>query len=229
MLDFDATDDPLHGEQEGRFFHGYYRNYCYLPLYCFCGDIPLWAELRESNQDGSAGTREALEKILRAIRKRFGKHVPVIVRADSGFCRDELMTWIEGQPGVHYCIGLARNSRLEKMLEPAFEQALEGLGYHELVECAMAAGADRPPEIGELEGSARRFAELRYRTLKSWSRERRVIGKAEVTNGKKNPRYIVTDLTGVEQWAQPDEVRETLGSGQRLYEKFYCRTRRDGD
>lgn len=222
VLDFDATDDPVHGDQEGRFFHGYYKDYCYLPLYCFCGDIPLWAELRESNQDGSAGTKEALEKILGAIRKRFGKHVPVIVRADSGFCRNGLMSWIEGQPNVHYCIGLARNSRLEEMLEPAFHQALEDLGYHELVECAAAAGADRPIEISELEGSARRFAELRYRTLKSWDRERRVIGKAEVTNGKKNPRYIVTDLTGAEWWAQPAGARETFGSGQGLYEEFYC-------
>lgn len=222
VLDFDATDDPVHGNQEGRFFHGYYKSYCYLPLYCFCGDIPLWAELRESNQDGSAGTKEALEKILKAIRKRFGKHVKVIVRADSGFCRDGLLSWIEEQPDVHYCIGLARNARLEKLLEPTFTEVLEELGYNQLVECARAAGADRPPEISELEGSARRFADLRYRTLKSWDRERRVIGKAEVTNGKKNPRYIVTDLTGEEAWAQLAEDRDVFADAKSLYEKFYC-------
>lgn len=222
VLDFDATDDPIHGDQEGKFFHGYYKNYCYLPLYCFCGDIPLWAELRKSDKDGSAGTKEALEKILKAIRGRFGKHVKVIVRADSGFCRDELLTWIEGRRNVHYCIGLARNARLERMLGPAFEETLGKLDYDQLVECAQAAGADRPPEVGDLEGSARTFAELRYETLDSWSRERRVIGKAEVTNGKKNPRFIVTDLTGKEKWAREAGCRDLFEGGQKLYENFYC-------
>jgi hypothetical protein len=222
VLDFDATDDPIHGDQEGKFFHGYYRNYCYLPLYCFCGDIPLWAELRKSDRDGSAGTREALAKILGAIRKRFGKKVRVIVRADSGFCRDELLDWIERKKNVHYVIGLARNARLEKMLGPAFEEALGELGYHEWVRKVWESGTGRLPEIGDLEGSARSFAELRYRTLDSWSRERRVIGKAEVTNGKKNPRFIVTDLTGKEKWARDAECQALFGSGQNLYEKFYC-------
>lgn len=216
VLDFDATDDPIHGEQEGRFFHGYYKNYCYLPLYCFCGNIPLWAELRESNQDGSAGTREALETILKAIRKRFGKDVVVIVRADSGFCRDELMSWIEEQPNLHYCFGLARNKRLQEMLEPTFAQVLDDLSYPDLVLNAQAAGAESLPE---LEGSARRFSELRYRTLKSWSRERRVVGKAEIANGKKNPRFIVTDITGEEDWAKDYDMFQ---GGQCLYEKFYC-------
>lgn len=216
VLDFDATDDPIHGEQEGRFYHGYYKNYCYLPLYCFCGDIPLWAELRKSDRDGSAGTREALETILKAIRKRFGKQVVVIVRADSGFCRDDLMSWIEGVPNVHYCFGLARNKRLQGMLEPTFDQVLDDLDYPELVLSALAAGAT---DLPELEGTARRFSELRYRTLKSWSRERRVVGKAEITNGKKNPRFIVTDMTGEEDWAQGEVMFQ---DGQNLYEKFYC-------
>jgi hypothetical protein len=216
VLDFDATDDAIHGEQEGRFYHGYYKNYCYLPLYCFCGTIPLWAELRKSDQDGSAGTREALEKILGAIRKRFGKKVVVVVRADGGFCRDELMSWIEGQANVHYCIGLPRNKRLQKMLEPTFDQVLEDLGHPELVLSAMAAGAESLPEP---EGCARRFKELRYRTLKSWSRERRVVGKAEITNGKKNPRFIVTDITGEEDWAKDNAM---FKDGQGLYERFYC-------
>jgi len=219
VLDFDATDDPLHGGQEGRFFHGFYRNYCYLPLYCFCGDIALWAELRTAERDASAGTREALEKILTAIRKRFGKHVVVVVRGDSGFCRDELMAWIEEQPNVHYCFGLARNKRLEKLLEPTFDKTLEDLDYHDLCLAAAGAGADAPPQIGELEGSARNFADFEYRTLKSWSRPRRVVGKAEITNGKKNPRFIVTDIQGTEAWAQG---LECFRSPRELYEKFYC-------
>jgi len=100
VLDFDATDDALHGQQEGRFFHGYYGGYCYLPLYCFCVDIPLWAQLRTADRDGSDGTLAALQKIVAAIRERFGKHVAIIVRGDSGFCRDELITWIEAQEQV---------------------------------------------------------------------------------------------------------------------------------
>jgi len=218
VLDFDATDDPIHGEQEGRFFHGYYKNYCYLPLYCFCGDIALWAELRSSNQDASAGTKEALEKILRAIRKRFGKKVVVIVRADSGFCRDELMDWIEAQPKVHYCFGLARNTRLQRLLEPTFQGLLEELHDPELVLCSRAAGASSLPEC-ESDVTGRRFAGLRYQTRKSWSCERRVIGKAEIPNGKRNPRFVVTDITGEEDWARGEEM---FCDGQSFYEKFYC-------
>jgi len=156
------------------------------------------------------------------IRKRFGKHVRIIVRADSGFCRDELLTWIESQPNIHYCVGPARNKRLEKMLEPAFEETLKKLDYFQLAESAIEAGADKLPEISELEGSERSFAELRYRTLDSWSRERRVIGKAEITKGKKNPRFIVTDLTGKEKWIKKAENKTQFKSGQNLYEKFYC-------
>jgi hypothetical protein len=115
-------DDPVHGRQEGRFFHGYYDTHCYLPLYCFCGDIPLWAQLRTADRDGSDGTLAALQKIIPAIRERFGKHTAILVRGDSGFCREPLMAWIEAQQGVHYTLGLARNSRLEAMLEPAFWQ-----------------------------------------------------------------------------------------------------------
>jgi hypothetical protein len=215
VLDFDATDDPVHGAQEGRFFHGYYGDYCYLPLYGFCGDIPLWAQLRTADRDGSDGTLEALQKIVRAIRGRFGKRVKIIVRADSGFCRDALMSWIEAQPNVHYVLGLARNQRLEQMLAPAFWETAALLD-EDVVLCARAAGATAPPE---LPGTARSFAELRYQTLKSWSRERRVIGKAEITEGRRNPRYIVTDLTGGEEWVR---ACPTLASGQSLYERFYC-------
>lgn len=215
VLDFDATDDRIHGNQEGRFYHGYYGDYCYLPLYCFCGDIPLWAQLRASDRDGSAGTREALEKIVPAIRKRFGKHVMIVVRGDSGFCRDELMGWIEDQPNMCYVLGLARNKRLEGLLAPYFWDAAAQLD-EDVVLCAKAAGATRPPE---LDGTARAFAELRYRTRASWSRERRVIGKAELTTGKENPRFIVTNIGHGEQWTKGLEV---FDDGRSLYEMFYC-------
>ena len=215
VLDFDATDDPLHGQQEGRFFHGYYGGYCYLPLYCFCGDIPLWAQLRTADRDGSDGTLAALEKIVAAIRARFGEKVAIVVRADSGFCREEILAWIEAQPRVHYVLGLARNARLEALLAPAFWKTAALLDEDAAL-CARAAGATAPPPV---EGTARTFAELRYRTLASWSRERRVIGKAELIEGKSNPRYIVTDLSGEEDWARGEAA---FADGASLYEKFYC-------
>lgn len=210
VLDFDATDDPIHGNQEGRFFHGYYRNYCYLPLYCFCGDIPLCAELRTSDRDGSQGTLEALRRIIPAIRKRLGNEVKIIIRGDSGFCRDELMTWIEEQAGVHYVFGLARNKRLEAHLAPTFESLL----VNHAAACETAREEER-----EAPHAARAFGEFTYQTKDSWSRERRVIGKAEILGEKQNPRFIVTDLTGKEQWAKdvPD-----LTNAKALYEKFYC-------
>lgn len=216
VLDFDATDDLIHGAQEGRFYHGYYGNYCYLPLYCFCEDIPLWAELQEANEDASAGTKEALRKIIRQIRSRLGKKVKIIVRGDSGFCREELMAWIESEANVHYCFGLARNKRLQKQLAPTFAQVRETLGYEELRLCALGAGACDVPEP---EGTARAFSEFEHTTLKSWSRVRRVIGKAEITNGKTNPRFIVTDLSAEEDWTQCDSRFESACA---LYEKFYC-------
>jgi hypothetical protein len=210
VLDFDATDDPIHGNQEGRFFHGYYREYCYLPLYCFCGDIPLWAELRKSDRDASRGTLEALRQIIPAIRKRFGKHSAIIVRGDSGFCRDDIMTWIEGQPGVHYVFGLARNARLQALLATEFKT----------VRASHAAACDPARSEGREEPrSSRGFAELQYRTKDSWSRARRVIGKAEITGDKDNPRFIVTDLTGEEEWVKD---LPALAGGRDLYEKFYC-------
>jgi hypothetical protein len=210
VLDFDATDDPIHGNQEGRFFHGYYREYCYLPLYCFCGDIPLWAELRKSDRDASRGTLEALQQIIPAIRKRLGNEVKIIVRGDSGFCRDDIMTWIEAQPGVHYVLGLARNARLQALLAPEFENVR--VAHAAACELARAEGREEPHSL-------RGFAEFQYRTKNSWSRARRVIGKAEITGDKDNPRFIVTDLTGEEPWA---EALPALASGRDLYEKFYC-------
>jgi Transposase DDE domain group 1 len=210
VLDFDATDDPIHGNQEGRFFHGYYGNYCYLPLYCFCGDIPLWAELRTSDRDGSQGTLQALQHIIPAIRKRLGNDIKIIIRGDSGFCRDELMTWIEAQPGVHYVLGLARNKRLQALLQPTF-QTLH-TSHAAACEAARREGREAPH-------GARAFGEFTYQTQDSWSRPRRVIGKAEILGEKDNPRFIVTDLTGEEDWA---EDLPEFKNAAALYEKFYC-------
>src|SRR5258705_8665747 len=161
ILDFDATDDPLHGNQEGAFFHGYYRNYCYLPLYCFCGNIPLLAQLRDAKRDASSVTVEALRKITCAIRKRFGRKVRIIVRADSGFAREEIMAWCEDN-GLYYCLGLARNKRLSARLGKCFGELHRGI------------------QSGEIQVPCRRFEDFEYRTRKSWSRVRRVVGKAEI-------------------------------------------------
>ena len=120
VLDFDATDDRIHGNQEGKFYHGYYKSHGYLPLYCFVGNLPLWAQLRTSDRDASDGTVEALEKIIPAIRARFGKKVKIWVRGDSGFARDSIMSWCEKQRNVFYLLGMARNARLQKELEEDF-------------------------------------------------------------------------------------------------------------
>jgi len=201
VLDFDASDDPLHGRQEGRFFHGYYAQYCYLPLFCFAGDVILWAQLRPSDIDASEGTVEALEKIVAALRRRFPK-VRIIVRGDSGFCREAIMAWCEQQAEVYYCLGLAKNARLTALLAPALERARE--------KQILCGGA-----------SVRVFAELSYRTLESWSRERRVVGKAEVSAQGDNPRFLVTNLP-VEGFA--DDAPESAGrfAAARLYEELYC-------
>jgi len=191
ILDFDATDDPVHGEQEGRFFHGYYRDYCYLPLYCFCGGIPLLGKLRRSNQDASAGTVEALEQIVPRLRERFGSPLRIIVRGDSGFCRESIMRWCESH-GVFYCFGLAKNQRVEKKLKKTMWKACE--------------------QAGAQQGRAKLLTEFRYRTRESWSRSRRVIGKAEITEKGMNPRFVVTNLSGAEPRFRPRE----------LYTKVYC-------
>lgn len=188
ILDLDATDTPLHGRQEGRFFHGYYRHYCYLPLYIFAGDHLLCARQRTANQDAAAGSLGEVERIVSRLRAKW-PGAPVIVRADSGFCRDELMAWCE-QNQVDYVLGLARNKRLQAMIaEPLAEAAAE------------QAATGEP---------ARRFVELRYRTLDSWSKKRRVAAKAEQLEGKENPRFVVTSLT------------QKAWSTQRLYAELYC-------
>jgi hypothetical protein len=168
ILDFDATDDPVHGRQEGRFFHGYYDTHCYLPLYCFCGDIPLWRSCARRTAMAATARWRRCKRSSPPSVSALASTPPSSCARDSGFCREPLMAWIEAQQGVHYILGLARNSRLEAMLEPAFWQTAAQLD-EEAVLCARASGAHAPPE---LEGAARSFAELRYRTQKSWSRER---------------------------------------------------------
>ena len=172
VLDVDATDDPLHGRQEGRFFHGYYRSYCYLPLYIFCGQQLLGARLRTADRDAADGTVEELERIVGRIRKRW-PGVEIWLRGDSGFCRDQLLAWCEAQ-GVEYVLGIAQNPRLKRSLAPEMERARQ--------ECERTGQA------------ARVFKDFRYRTLDSWSRERRVIGKAEHLPRGANPRFVVTSL-----------------------------------
>ncbi len=187
-LDLDATDDPLHGHQEGRFFHGYYGCYCYLPLYIFCGGHLLCARLRPSKQDAAAGSVEEISRIVAQIRARWPK-TRIIIRGDSGFCREPIMKWCEAH-GVGYVLGLARNARLVRAL---------GKERREAYEAYRRTGK-----------SARRFRDFRYRTRKSWSRRRRVVGKAEHLAKGANPRFVVTNLAAKRAGAK------------HLYEKLYC-------
>jgi len=188
VLDLDATDDPLHGHQEGRFFHGYYDGYCYLPLYVFCGRHLLAAKLRRSNIDASAGAVEEVDRIVTHIRARWPR-TRILLRADSGFAREPLMAWCE-ERRVDFVFGLARNQRLVGEIEAELAQAEAE---------SIATGK-----------AARRFKDVMWSTLDSWSRRRRVIAKAEWTGGEANPRFIVTSL-------KPAEV-----TGRHLYEEVYC-------
>jgi hypothetical protein len=188
VLDLDATDDPLHGNQEGRFFHGYYGHYCYLPLYIFCGDNLLVARLRPSNIDACAGTVDELRRIVPQIRARWPK-VRIILRADSGFARDDIMHFCEGI-GLDYVFGLARNPRLQREIATQMEKARR-----------------KHLRTGR---AARIFRSFRYRTRKTWSRARRVVGKAEYLDKGDNPRFVVTSIPSHEMHAQT------------LYEGFYC-------
>ena len=172
VIDLDATDDPLHGKQEYGLFNRYYKNYCYLPLYIFCGDFLLCARLRPSDIDASAGSIEELERIVAGIRERW-PNVHITLRADSGFARDALMAWAE-KNGVDFVFGLAKNSRLIKMIEDEMKAVK--------AECEATGVA------------VRQFCELRYETLDSWSNERRVVAKAEHIPDKANPRFVVTTL-----------------------------------
>lgn len=174
ILDLDATDDPLHGNQEGRFFHGYYQSYCYLPLYIFCGEFLLGAKLRQSNIDASAGAVEELARIVDGIRRQW-PGIKITIRADSGFCREAIMAWCE-EHGVDYILGLAKNDRLKEAITDELAEAKD------LYE--------------ETQTAARVFKDFQYQTRKSWTRARRVIAKAEHLAKGSNPRFIVTSLAG---------------------------------
>src|SRR5919205_1411697 len=171
-LDLDATDDPIHGHQEGRFFHGYYDCYCYLPLYVFCGRHLLCAKLRRANIDASAGAAAEIARLVRQIRARWPR-VRIVLRADSGFAREALMLWCE-QNRVDFVFGLARNTRLETRIAAALQEAR-----------TMVAATGRP---------ARVFRDFLWSTKETWSRRRRVIAKAEWSRGEANPRFLVTSL-----------------------------------
>jgi hypothetical protein len=192
VLDMDTTDLPLHGKQEGRFFHGYYDSYCYLPLYVFCGDHVLCARMREANHDAAYGCLQEIQRIVKQIRMAWPE-VRIVLRGDSGFCRNELMSWCENN-GVDFLFGMARNPRLRRII---------GRQMHE--------AAVQWKETGK---PARVFTEFEYSTKKTkkggWDRERRVVAKAEHIDGKENPRFVVTSLAS-ERWA-----------GRALYEELYC-------
>lgn len=188
VLDLDATDDTVHGHQLGRFFHGYYKNYCFLPLYIFCGDHLLCARLRPADIDISAGSVKELQRIVSQIRSKW-PDAQIIVRGDSGFCREEIMFWCE-QNNVDYVFGLAKNERLKKEITEELQQAKE------LYE-----------QTGQ---SARVYKDFEYQTLKSWSRSRRVVGKAEHLQKGENPRFVVTSLS-------TEQI-----DAKTLYEEQYC-------
>lgn len=192
ILDIDTTDLPLHGKQEGRFFHGYYDHYCYLPLYVFCGEHVLCARLRQSNSDAAAGSLREIERIVDQIRGVWPA-VRIILRGDSGFCRNELMSWCESKR-VDYVFGLARNQRLRSIIGRQMWEATE--------------------QWNRTGKPARVFTEFQYQTRKTkkrgWDRERRVVAKAEHIDGKENPRFVVTSLS-------PEQ-----SAAQALYEELYC-------
>lgn len=190
VLDFDATDSLIHGEQEGRFFHGYYDGYCYMPLYCFIGSWPVWAQLRTSNRDACDGTLEALQTIVPLIRERFPK-ARIILRADSGFAREAILAWCEANE-LFYVTGMAKNAALLRHLDPTMFRAKAD---------ACVRG-----------GWCTCFCEFEYRTAKSWSCARQIIGKAQVTPKGENPRFIVTNLP----------ADHALRVPERLYREFYC-------
>ena len=188
ILDLDATDDIVYGQQEGRFYHGYYHDYCYLPLYVFCGEHLLCARLRMSNIDASADSVEELEPVVARIRQRWPA-VKILLRGDGGFCREKLMAWCERE-GMDYIFGLAQNARLKKQIAPEMAQAEK--------------------QFEQTKASARVFTEFLYATQDTWSRQRRVIAKAEHIAKGANPRFIVTSLSAQQMAAQE------------LYEKEYC-------
>jgi hypothetical protein len=199
VLDLDSMGHLLHGSQEGRHYNDYYGDYCYLPLYLVVGDVVLWAQLRTSDKGGADGVVPALTQVVAEIRQRC-KQARIIVRGDSGFCTDQIMAWCEAQPRVYYCLGLSKNSVLIEKLTPTLVSA-------RLRSCLCGAP------------SVREFAEFEYQTKTSWSRARRVIGKAEVMSAGDNPRFIVTNLPADAFTGDADRARFNT---TQLYEEFYC-------
>jgi len=197
-LDLDATDDRIHGNQEGKHYQGYYGDYCYLPLYIFCGDDLLCARLRTADKGAAEGALEELKRISKQIRARWPK-VEIVIRGDSGFCDDEVMTWCESQPGIYYLFGLAQNQRLVRQIERQLEQAK--------LRCEITEKAERV------------FSEFPYQTLKTWSCERRVIAKAEYLPGKANPRFVVTSLP---EWEVRWDESVIHHDPRSIYEEEYC-------
>jgi len=200
IVDLDATGMVLHGEQVGRHFHAYYGDYCYLPLYAFAGNIPLWAQLRTADRDAADGAVAALGPIVAAIRRR-RPQARILVRGDGGFCREEILAWCESQREVYSCLGLAKNARLLERIEPA-----------------LAAAAAQWCLTGGV--ATRRFVAFEYQTRDSWSRARRGIGKAEWTAAGANPRFVVTNLP-VGGFAGEADTAERFAPAA-LYEQLYC-------
>jgi hypothetical protein len=199
ILDLDAMGHRLYGQQEGRNFHRYYDDYCYLPLYIFAGDVALWAQLRPSDVDPIEGVVPALRKVVAAIRRRC-RNARIIVRGDCGFCREELMTWCESQSEVYYCLGFARNQALQRQMADALANA-------RTAHC-LSGGA-----------MVRRFVDFEYQTCHSWTRRRRMAGKAEVSNTAEDVRFVVTNLAAHGFAADEDRTRFVA---ERLYEQLYC-------
>lgn len=202
VLDIDTTDMALHGNQEDKFYHGYYKHYCYLPLYIFCGDHVLCARLRPSSIGPAVGSRKEVERIVKQIRQRWPE-VKIILRGDSGFCAEELLSWCENNR-VHYVVGVARNQRLEKLVDGPLAEAKQ-----------LFEATQQPARI---------FVEFEHKTLKGlWNEDRRVVAKAEHINGKSNPRFVVTSLDP-EQW-EKQKLYEELYCGRgdmenRIKEQF---------
>ena len=187
ILDIDATDDPVHGHQQGRFFHGYYDNYCYLPLYIFCDNDLLCARLKTANLDPGNEALSDIKRVVLQLKEKW-PDVKILIRGDSGFCRNQIMEWCEEQEGVFYLFGLARNTRLYKRITREMKEA--------------------KVEYNEKHKPCRKYKDFKYKTLSSWSKKRRVIGKAEYGSKGENPRFIVTNLKEYE--------------ARQLYEELYC-------
>jgi hypothetical protein len=187
-LDLDATDDPIHGNQEGKHFHGYYDEHCFLPLYVFSEGSLLSSRLRTSDCDPMEGVLPDISRIVTQLRAKW-PGIRVIIRGDSGFCRDDFMKWCEDN-SVDYVLGLAKNARLEQLIKKDLKKAKR--------------------KFKKTGKAARRFRNLKYRTLTTWSKKRRVVAKAEHLPDGANPRFVVTT------------IEKSEANARELYEELYC-------